>query len=633
MTHLTTSANIRNALMQGLVHIGLGNAAVATLIALAAWCVNQRVQRPALTHALCLLVLLKLLTPPLVRLPAIPAWLGHATTAFTAQSTDRLGAAAYEGVPVLPFQHSAEPASADLATAVRAINWSGVGQISVLVWIAGSIGWFVAQLLGALRLRAALKCATPAPDEVCELADQVARQLGLRRTPQLRVLIGINAPMLYGLGPRACIVLPSAVLQRLGTDAQTAILAHELGHFARRDHWVRMVELLATGLYWWHPAVWWTRRTLEAAEEQCCDALAVQHTARDAREYGLAILDVVDLAAKPHHRASLAWLHGGGDDPVLLKRMRVLANGGCAAAVSPHVRFIVAAAAVICLFCQPRWIDGKAPASDRLARATTPAESSVAPPPAWATAVSPDSRRLISVRPGYACELVDRSTGRVTSLAGHRISCVAFAPDSSSYVTGEIDGVVRLWDAASGKQRAVLSRCSAAIQSVDIAPQGDRIAFADDAGQLSVVDMAAATPVLQLELDSPIHCVRFAPDGLRAAVALGSWHETASGRVEIIDLAARRSVQSWPMPRGVGAIRFISPDAVLVADWLGRVEYRQLPDGQVMSSADVAKDLISIEAFSRDAEGLAAIGAQLQFGAGVKPTKVTSSDRLERPGA
>src|SRR5262245_57907318 len=64
--------------MSTLLAIGLANAACAAVLAVAAWLAGRLRCRPALVHALWLLVLLKLVTPPLVRsglpwLPAAPA--------------------------------------------------------------------------------------------------------------------------------------------------------------------------------------------------------------------------------------------------------------------------------------------------------------------------------------------------------------------------------------------------------------------------------------------------------------------------------------------------------------------------------------------------------------------------------
>src|SRR5262249_20361945 len=52
-----------------LAHVVLSNVVVAALLAVLAWCVDRVCRRPALTHALWLLVLIKLVTPPFVTVP------------------------------------------------------------------------------------------------------------------------------------------------------------------------------------------------------------------------------------------------------------------------------------------------------------------------------------------------------------------------------------------------------------------------------------------------------------------------------------------------------------------------------------------------------------------------------------
>src|SRR6516164_9421683 len=52
--------------METLVHLGLLNAALATILALLAAAARVACRRPAVVHALWLLVLLKLVTPPLL---------------------------------------------------------------------------------------------------------------------------------------------------------------------------------------------------------------------------------------------------------------------------------------------------------------------------------------------------------------------------------------------------------------------------------------------------------------------------------------------------------------------------------------------------------------------------------------
>src|SRR6478752_1415826 len=61
--------------MSTLLAIGLANALAAAVLALPAVLISRSRRRPALAHALWLLVLLKLVTPPLfnVNLPWLPA--------------------------------------------------------------------------------------------------------------------------------------------------------------------------------------------------------------------------------------------------------------------------------------------------------------------------------------------------------------------------------------------------------------------------------------------------------------------------------------------------------------------------------------------------------------------------------
>ena len=60
--------------MQTFLEITLSNAVVATVLALVAAVIGRVCRRPALVHSLWLLVLLKLVTPPLV--PVSLSWLG-----------------------------------------------------------------------------------------------------------------------------------------------------------------------------------------------------------------------------------------------------------------------------------------------------------------------------------------------------------------------------------------------------------------------------------------------------------------------------------------------------------------------------------------------------------------------------
>src|SRR5690606_31909761 len=105
-------------------------------------------------------------------------------------------------------------------------------------------------------------------------------------------------PMLWAFGRRACVILPGELLDRLSPTQLETLVAHEVGHFARGDHWVRLLEVLVVGLFWWHPVAWWARHEVQEAEEECCDAKVVAHLPNCSRTYAEAILATLQFLSK-----------------------------------------------------------------------------------------------------------------------------------------------------------------------------------------------------------------------------------------------------------------------------------------------------------------------------------------------
>jgi bla regulator protein BlaR1 len=577
--------------MSDLIASAVANAVVAAALACAAWAAARFVRRPALTHALCLLVLVKLVTPPLFTLP-LPA-----------------------PGPLADALRRLEAATAGWLDASR------VGQAALGVWVVGAVGVFLLQLRWTSQLRSAIECATPAPPHTTEAAARIAKQMGLRRCPPVRLLTAAQSPMLCGVGPRICIVLPTAVVERLAPAAQDTIVAHELAHYARRDHWVRVVEMIATGCFWWHPAVWWARRQMETAEEQCCDALVMEHCQGQKRAYAEAILDVVEWSDQPRRDAPPLLASALGGRTRLAGRLRTLLNDDRPKPLGRGTPVLAAAAAVI-LIIQPD-VDLSArggrrtpAASNQPAVATSTHDAAAFDAqaderdPAWATAVAPNGAFTCTVRRGYRSELTEIATGRVHDLANRQTICAAFVDDGARLVVGDQDGTVDLIDCASGRELDKLLAGSSPIRSLDVSTAADRVAAADETGRIWLASLDSHSVDVAWTSDAPIHCLRFSPDGSRLAIAYGAWHEATPGGVEVIDLATRQIVTKWSSPAAVGAIRFASDDGLLTADWAGRVDCYRISDGRWLGSAEVAKEFVSAEVFSPQVEGLARLGRQ-----------------------
>lgn len=75
-----------------------------------------------------------------------------------------------------------------------------------------------------------------------------------------------------------------------------AVIAHELAHVARGDHWINAAQALAEVLFGFHPAVRWIQGVIRREREFCCDEVAVR-VARNRRLYAQALLKLEERAA------------------------------------------------------------------------------------------------------------------------------------------------------------------------------------------------------------------------------------------------------------------------------------------------------------------------------------------------
>jgi beta-lactamase regulating signal transducer with metallopeptidase domain/predicted hydrocarbon binding protein len=193
------------------------------------------------------------------------------------------------------------------------------------VWLAGSAVWFLVAAVRIVRFHGLLWHAAPAPAPLRVEAQVLAARLGLPRSPDIDLLPVAVSPMLWGMAGPARLILPADLLERLEPDERSALLAHELIHFRRRDHWVRWLELVALGLYWWYPAAWWARRELHRAEERCCDAGVVSSLPGMALAYAKALIKTLDFLSesRPIMAPSASTV---GPVPSLKRRVTMILN-------------------------------------------------------------------------------------------------------------------------------------------------------------------------------------------------------------------------------------------------------------------------------------------------------------------
>ncbi|MFL5245628.1 MAG: M56 family metallopeptidase [Gemmataceae bacterium] len=380
---------IDESLLWWLAHNTLFAALLAGIVFLA--CRLGRL-RPAVRHALWLLVLVKLATPPLLNWPwSAPAFwpsqLADSPTALASAeptSVDNNGLAEadwqaqwhnlhgereskllpgdagpdkeefliVQGSPELNASSPDAPSSTFAGLEIRSWHiprfWTwGLA----FAWAAAGMGMLTVQLVRVVHFRRLLTKAEAAPAELTDQVTELAVQLGVR-TPKTRVAPGIASPMVWGLG-RPTLLWPASLLNRLSPACQQAVIVHELAHLRRRDHWIGWLQLLAGCAWWWHPLYRYVSRQVRTNAELACDAWVVNLLPAARRAYAEALLEVSQLLSRKTEPMPVLGMAGRLD---LERRLVMIMRDSVPCRLSIRSLLILGAIALIAL---PGWSLGQ----------------------------------------------------------------------------------------------------------------------------------------------------------------------------------------------------------------------------------------------------------------------------------
>lgn len=620
-----------------LISAGLSNAVVATILALCIYPLCRWANCPRCGHFLWVLVLVKLVTPPIldVPVPLLPSsWNVGSTASQSAGSqitaspnfTSRVGylRSSQSNDTRLRSESRSNIAPSATSNGRTGSVFASVFDISptyflLFVWLAGAILYGGYQIYVTWQMCVLMKMAAPDP-QIDRAMNRIAREAQISNYPTARVVPWVGSPMLWGLRGTSVIVLPRGLFASIDDDAACTLLQHELAHFQRGDQWIRILEVVTTSLFWWHPVVWIAKHEIEVYEEQCCDAWVVQHNHSNRRRYAEALLDTVDYISEAPETAMPLAASGLGRVPLLQQRLKTIMRGSVPT-VGPGKRILLGAfllslplqlsltsvAARVVGSTDINQHTNLSASDDEMA--SSDRESANLGGVEYARATSVYGTWELIATSGFHVRLRDVVSGQTTDLAQHKVSCASFVPPkvdgpskAPKFVAGTNDGKTLLFDCEFGEVERVLADLGKPIRSICFSPAGRQLAIGGDDGLLAILDVDTGS-ISKLDVDvARISSVRFSRDGRHIVIARDTSLQLGrSGVVEVWDVAARTriSLQYCPVPVGVTEFSMEKLGGIVTAEWDGTVKVWK--DGVQVHEQDFPKDVVSAAAFSTNA--------------------------------
>jgi WD40 repeat protein len=165
--------------------------------------------------------------------------------------------------------------------------------------------------------------------------------------------------------------------------------------------------------------------------------------------------------------------------------------------------------------------------------------------------LAPDGRRVALFRPPLTLEVRDLDQNKVVTSLQHLATpvCAAFSPDGRRIVTGSVDGMSRVWDAATGEPITPELLVGRTIVHVAFSPKGRFVATASGEGGARVWDAVTGAPLSPILPGAGLRRVLFAPDSHRLLTCgkgdtLRVWDLTPDPR-PTAELIALLEVLAW----------------------------------------------------------------------------------------
>ena len=288
-----------------ILQMTLSNLLVALALAIVASVLQRRYRANALANVVWVMVLLKLLSPPLVSLPLVEveSLVNTAEATLTHSVVAEAGGVA-DVVISDAAELNLENANAQERVAGNGGIMSSQAVVSLgVVWIGVAALLLIVSLFRIIRFHMQIhRQAKSVEPWVRQLGNQVAATLGLQKMPRIIVLPANISPFVWWIGGKPQIVLSQVSIDQLQPTELRMVLAHEMVHIRRFDHYVRWLEWFSAAVLWWNPVMWVARQQLRATEEIACDETVIRLVGIAKFDYANSLLKMAEILAKSTNR-------------------------------------------------------------------------------------------------------------------------------------------------------------------------------------------------------------------------------------------------------------------------------------------------------------------------------------------
>lgn len=556
------------------------------MLALFAWVMSTIVHRPAIKHLLWVAVLLRLVVPPILQVDLTGARTWFADQAMT-NSTHQIGSACkaicQSDVLLAIARTFGEPTvfprkdliAGGIGDRGAETNESAISPLRVTINnIAHRSTWafafFYERTIGVLFLAWCLGTTTCVAiylrsvilfgrqirrltyrSQIWQMrTERVAKRMRLSNCPDFYLMRAGISPMLWGFGSRTKILFPERLLENLNRREQDTLLAHELAHYRRGDQWVRVLELIATAVFWWHPMLWWARQEIERYEEECCDAWAVRIANGCRRTYADALLSAVDFVSTALPPTASGVSHLG----FLRRRLKAIMVDRTSNRQNllPDTYPGVIVFAALMLIPAPTFFRTQPPKATASLQTIAPPLSEkaaiVGPSITVSDRTFPMDSLRFTVDDTQRARLMNPQTYVQIEFAVGEISAASFSRDGQWLALGTNHGTVKMIECESGRVCDEHEIANGSVMSVAVSPDLNLLAAGTRDGVCTLLDLTDNGRKLlsRKRRQSSLCSAKFSRDGRFLAVV---WRQTNTDLLEVWDLNSDRVTGSFTLSR------------------------------------------------------------------------------------